>query len=293
MTGADGNATFQNKWGVYGHVAYNQLVDTRALFGGPALRSSDFWVASAKLSSDNSRKVSGGLRYEHDFTLEGDTRAHDFALDTSIRPSGRLTFSATAEYLRLEDDLQYVGTVETTDGTRWMLGRNNEHLWNFTFRINLAITPDLTLTYYGSPFIASSRFTNIRKATETLSPVYENRFHRYGPDEIAYSEAGNEYLIDEAGRPSFSLPNPDFSVRRVPLEPRRALGVQAGLRPLRRLAAGPQQPRGVRERLVPRQLDDAVEHPPRQRVPGQAELLVFALGTGQISTLGVLSRVEI
>ena len=51
---------------------------------------------------------------------------HDVALEGLFRPSGRLTFSATGEYLRLEDDLQYVGTVETTDGTRWMLGRNNE-----------------------------------------------------------------------------------------------------------------------------------------------------------------------
>ena len=54
--------------------------------------------------------------------------------------------------------------------------------------MNLAITPDLTVTYYGSPFIASSQFTDIRKATDTLSPVYEDRFHRFGPDEIAYSE---------------------------------------------------------------------------------------------------------
>jgi hypothetical protein len=213
-TAADVTTTFQNRWGVTGHVAYNQLVDTRALFGGPALRSSDFWVASGKISSDNARKVSAGLRYEHDWTLEGNTWASDVALNASLRPSGRLTFSGTAEYLRLEDDLQYVGTEETTGGTRWLLGRNNEHLWNITFRINLAITPDLTVTYYGSPFIASSRFTNIRKATDTLSPVYESRFHRFGPDEIAYSGAANAYLIREAeGGPLYTLPNPDFAVR--------------------------------------------------------------------------------
>jgi hypothetical protein len=214
VTAGDVTATFQNKWGVTGHLTYNRLVDTRALFGGPALRSSDFWVAAATVSSDNSRKLSGGLRYEHDWTLEGNTWADGLSFETSIRPSGRLTFSATAEYLRLEDDLQYVGTVETADGTRWLLGRNDESLWNFTFRINLAITPDLTVTYYGSPFIASSRFTDIRKATDTLSPVYESRFHRFSPDEIAYSEAGNEYLIQEAGGgPSYALANPDFSVR--------------------------------------------------------------------------------
>jgi hypothetical protein len=212
-TGLDANAAFENKWGVTGQVAYNQLVDTRGLFGGPALRSSDFWTTWLRVSSDNARRLSLAVKAEHDWTLEGDTVGNSLAVEASFRPSGRLTFSATGTYLRLEDDLQYVGTVETADGTRWMLGRNNEHLWNFTFRINLAITPDLTVTYYGSPFIASSRFTNIRKATDTLSPVYENRFYRFGPDEIAYSEPGNEYLIDEAGGPSYALPNPDFSIR--------------------------------------------------------------------------------
>ena len=213
-TAVDATATFQNKWGVTGRVAYNQLVETRALFGGPALRSSDLWTTFLRVSSDNSRRLSVAVKGEHDWTLEGGTVVNDLDVEASIRPSGRLTFSATGEYLRLEDDLQYVGTEETTDGTRWLLGRNHEHLWNFTFRVNLAITPDLTVTYYGSPFIASSRFTDIRKATETLSPVYEDRFHRFGPGEIAYSEAGNEYLIHEAGGgPSYTLANPDFAVR--------------------------------------------------------------------------------
>jgi Domain of unknown function (DUF5916)/Carbohydrate family 9 binding domain-like len=214
VTAADATATFQNKWGVAAHVAYNQLVDTRALFGGPALRSSDFWTANVKASSDNGRRVSLALKLEHDWTLEGGTVGNDVAVQASIRPSGRLTFSATGEYLHLEDDLQYVGTEETTGGTRWLLGRNHEHLWNITFRVNLAITPDLTLTYYGSPFLASSQFTDIRKATDTLSPVYEDRFHRFGPDEIAYSGAANAYLIREAGGgPSYTLPNPDFAIQ--------------------------------------------------------------------------------
>jgi hypothetical protein len=212
-TGLRAESAFQNQWRSFGAVSFNELVDTRALFGGPALRSSDYWTTAAGVSTDKARHVSAGLRAARGWTLEGGTTSTNLALEGLFRPSGRLTFSATGEFLRLEDDLQYVGTVETTDGTRWMLGRNNEDLWSFTFRVNLAITPDLTITYYGSPFIASSRFTNIRKATDTLSTVYENRFYRYGPDEIAYSEETNAYSIDEKGGPSFVLPNPDFSIR--------------------------------------------------------------------------------
>jgi len=213
-TAADATATFQNKWGAGAHVAYNGLVDTRALFGGPALRSSDSWTTSLQANSDNGRRVFLTVKAQRDWSLEGDTVANDLSVQASIRPSGRLTFSATGEFLHLENDLQYVGTEETSAGTRWLLGRNHEHLWNLTLRVNLAITPDLTVTYYGSPFLASGRFTDLRRATDTLSAAYEDRFHRFGPDEIVYSEAGNEYLIREAeGGPSYTLSNPDFAFR--------------------------------------------------------------------------------
>jgi hypothetical protein len=210
---ADANATFENKWGVAGRAAFVKLVDTRALFGGPALRASDFWSTSLRVSSDNSRRVSLALTGGLDWTLDGDSVGRDLSLQASVRPSGRVTFSATGEYLRLQDDLQYVGTEQTTDGPRWLLGRNDQHLWNFTLRVNLAITPDLTVTYYGSPFIATARFTQLRKATDTLSPAYDERFHIFGPEEIAYSATANEYLIHETGGPRYALANPDFSFR--------------------------------------------------------------------------------
>ncbi len=93
-----------------------------------------------------------------------------------------------------------------------MLGRIDQDVWNLTLRVNLAITPDLTVQYYGSPFIATGRYTALRKATDTLARAYEQRFHRYGPDEIAYSAAANAYDVSEAGGGAgYSFANPDFS----------------------------------------------------------------------------------
>lgn len=82
--------------------------------------------------------------------------------------------------------------------------------------MNLSITPDLTLQYYGSPFLATGLFTDLRKATDTLSRLYEQRFHRFGPEELAYSAAANAYTMSEAGGgPQYSFANPDFSFHAV------------------------------------------------------------------------------
>ena len=219
---------------------------------------------------------------EHDWTLEGDTVANRVAAQLNVRPSNRLSLSVAGEYTALDDDLQYVTTAQTSDGPRWVLGRIDQDVWNLTVRVNLAITPDLTLQYYGSPFVATGRYTALRRATDTLASAYENRFHRYGSDEIAYSAAANAYDVREAdGRRALLLRKPRLQLPPVPLQPRRPLGVQAGLDALRRLVTGPHQRRAVLGRRVPDELGRAVERAGRQRLPRQAELLVLAVTGGE------------
>lgn len=150
---------------------------------------------------------------EHDWTLEGGSAANKISAQLSLRPSNRVSLSAAGDYLRHVNDLQYAATAEAGDGPRWLLGRIGQDVWSLTLRLNVAIRPDLTLQYYGSPFIATGRYTNLRKATDTLARAYEDRFHRYGPDEIAYSAAANAYDVTETGGARYSFANPDFSFR--------------------------------------------------------------------------------
>jgi hypothetical protein len=214
ITAAQAAAGFSNKWRAQASFAFNEAVDTRGLRGGPALRSSDYYSSALRISSDASRRASATLIGQRDWTLEGGTVGSRVSAELSLRPSNRVSLSASTDYVRLHDDTQYVATVATGDGPRWVLGRLAQDLWSLTLRLNVAIRPDLTVQYYGSPFIATGRYTNLRKATSTLAPVYEDRFHRYGPGEIAFSAAANAYDVTEAaGGPRFSFANPDFSFR--------------------------------------------------------------------------------
>jgi hypothetical protein len=213
-TAAEFSTQLRNKWRASGRFAFTELVDTRALRGGPALRESDFYAARLRLGSDSSRRAALAVEGERNWAVEGGTAANRVRVELGLRPSNRLSFAAATEYQRIDDDLQYVATSGTSDGPRWVLGRLHEDVWSLTVRANLAITPDLTVQYYGSPFLASGQFTNLRKATDTLSPVYEQRFHRYGPEEIAFRPDDNSYQVAESGGgPSYSFANPDFSFR--------------------------------------------------------------------------------
>ena len=132
----------------------------------------------------------------------------------SVRASRRLSLAGTANYEQMLDTLQYVTTAEADGGPRWVLARIDQDTWSFTVRINVSVTPDLTIQYYGSPYIGTGRYTQFKRATDTLAEPYAARFHLYGPDEITYLEDANAYRVTEAGGgPSYVFGNPDFSFR--------------------------------------------------------------------------------
>jgi hypothetical protein len=212
-TSAQAAAGFSNKWRAQADLGFNKAVATRVLRGGPALRSSDFYTSALRISSDASRRTSASFVGQRDWFLEGGTVGNRVSAEVSLRPSNRVSLSAATDYVWLQDDTQYVATADTSDGPRWVIGRIAQDVWSLTVRVNVAIRPDLTLQYYGSPFIATGRYTDHRKATDTLSHVYEDRFHRYGPDEIAFNAPANSYDVTETGGTRFSFANADFSFR--------------------------------------------------------------------------------
>jgi hypothetical protein len=110
--------------------------------------------------------------------------------------------------------LQYVATSQPADGPRYLLGQIDQDVWSLTFRVNLAVTPELTIQYYGSPFLGTGRYTDFKRAAETLDPDYDTRFLRFAPNEIAYDPTSNRYRVTEdPGGISYDFANPDFSFR--------------------------------------------------------------------------------
>jgi hypothetical protein len=213
-TELEASGQFENKWQAETQFKYEDVVDTRMLRGGPALRWHDYFEGSLSAHTDQSRRVwvsANGARAQ---ARDDDSRHSSVGGSLNLRLSNRLSLSGSAYYEWLRDNLQYVATADPDEGTRWVLGRIDQDTWSFVFRVNLSITPDLTLQYYGSPFIGTGLYTAFKRATDTLANANEARFHLYGPDEIASQAADNSYRVTEAGGgPSYSFANPDFSFR--------------------------------------------------------------------------------
>ncbi len=208
------SSTFKNKWTADSSIELQQSVDTRALRGGPALRMYDLWNAAIEVGTDPSRRMA--LSVDGGLTRGIDDRSRLSRIDglARFRLSNRFSLSTQMSYETLVNNLQYVGTAAANTGPRWLLGRIEQDTWNLTLRANLALTPDLTIQYYASPFISAGRYTQLKRATDTLAESYSDRFHVFSPDEIAFQPDSNRYFVSEgAGGVSYSFSNPDFSFR--------------------------------------------------------------------------------
>jgi hypothetical protein len=213
-TTLEASGQFRNKWRLSGEVQLTDSVDTRALRGGPALRASSFAMVGLGVSSDSSRRTSLSFMGMGLQARDGGTRVWEAAPSLRVRPSNRLLLTANVAYTRVADDLQYVTTVQAADGPRWLLGRIDQRTWSFTVRANLAVTPELTLQYYGSPFVSVGRYTDFKAATNTLAAAYEDRFHRFTASELSFRTDANAYQVNERpGAPGYAFDNPDFSFR--------------------------------------------------------------------------------
>jgi hypothetical protein len=214
-TAVTASGQLTNKWTISGGGSMAEFVDTRALRGGPALRLSDARSGWLSGGTNSSLRVSASARVSREQTTDGNGHESRIQGSVKLRPTDRILLTLTAGHTWAEDDTQYVATVSNTAGTGWMLGRINQDVWDMTLRANLTLTPEFTLQYYGSPFIAVGHYADFKRATNTLAAQYEQRFRRVGTGELTYDAASRQYTAAEGpgGFGSYTFADPDFSFR--------------------------------------------------------------------------------
>jgi hypothetical protein len=212
-TGFEASGSFRNLWGLFGGVNLVEApTNTRLLRGGPAMTTSGFVSAEVGGHSDRSRRVSVSLSAERHFVMDGDGSKAAATANITVRPVNAFNFSVNAFYERNVDDLQYVDTAYPGGGARYLLGRLDQETLGLTLRANVFITPDLSIQYYGSPFVSNGSYGQFKRATSPRADAYADRFYRFADSEIAYVAEVNAYRVNEGGT-TYAFRNPDFDFR--------------------------------------------------------------------------------
>jgi len=188
-------------------------LSTSSLRGGPALRYPGGWNGWLFINSDSRKK----LRYSvGTFFFYGDhdvSRMNGFEIGATFRPTKALSLSISPSYQFSMDELQYVNTLDLATGEKYIFARIEQKTMGLTCRLNLSLTPDLSIQFYGQPFISAGEYSEFKPITDSRAEKYEDRFHIFTENEIDYYPDTEEYNVDENldGVVDYTFENPDFN----------------------------------------------------------------------------------
>ena len=204
---------FTNYWRINTGVRREGVDVNRAeLRGGPAILYPANWKTWLSVSTNSRKKFILSVRGSVEIGNKNDKLHQDLDVTLSYRPFNALKLSLTPQFTVDYDKSKYVETNYNTAGNRYVVGSLIRHITSMDIRINYSITPDLSLQYWGQPFIYSANYSHFAEVVDAGNSTINEQFYVYTDTEITHNETDNTYNVDALGKPSFTFSNPDFTV---------------------------------------------------------------------------------
>jgi len=182
------NATFKNNWRASAGLTRDfEHTSNTALRGGPSSKWPGSWNANASINSDDRRAIQ--LRLGGSLTSGDDDSEtyRDVWLDFGWRPSSQIRVSLNPSYSVSQPKRQYVTTTERAGGgTDYVFAALDQETAALTFRLDYALQPDLTIQYYGQPFVAAGKYDDFQRVRNPRASRFEDRFEPLGQKEIPF-----------------------------------------------------------------------------------------------------------
>lgn len=207
------NTVFKNNWNLY--LSADKVFFDRAanvLRGGPSFRSPGMTSSYFILSSDQSKpwRISAGPFYGPGDA--GSSEGWGAFFEAAYRPHPALEFSAQPMIYFFNDELQYVASPQSGLENRYICGRMDMRMASLTLRLNLSLSPELTIQYYGQPFISTGKYSGFKIITDPGAADWRHMFRPLGGNDIRFDGPSESYRVDENGDglADFEFDRPDF-----------------------------------------------------------------------------------
>ncbi|MFQ5636922.1 MAG: DUF5916 domain-containing protein [bacterium] len=222
----NGGGQLKNYWNIWGGInREGSDLSTSALRGGPALKTPGAWNNWYSISSDSRKNVQFGLGGFNSWADEGGSRTNNFRFWVRLRPVNAMQLRINPFYTFSKRDLQYITTEDflvinaageyvPNGDARYLFGRLDQKTFGITIRLDYSITPNLSIQYYGQPFVSAGKYSELKRITESRADVYGDRFQIFADDKFV-DDAEIGLGIDETGdgKANYPVSYPDFNFR--------------------------------------------------------------------------------
>lgn len=213
---ANTNAAFRNNYQMgVGVTRSGESISNTALRGGPSSKWPGGWEYNVWMNSDSRKKVYFSLG---GYTSQGDEGNEDYRegwFSLTCRANHAARVSLNPSFSRNRPRMQYVATESFDGDDRYLFASLDQKTVSVTFRIDYCVTPNLTVQYYGSPFVSSGEYTEFKRIVEPRAANYSDRFSVFDSGQITEHSEDAYYSVDEDrdGTADYSIDDPNFNVR--------------------------------------------------------------------------------
>ena len=204
---------FTNYWSINTGLRWEGIDLSRMeLRGGPAILYPANWKTWLSIHSDARKKFVFAIYGSVEIGNNNNKLHQDIDVEFSYRPFNALQLSLTPEFTVDYDKTKYVETIESSTGNRYIVGSLTRHITSMDIRVNFSFTPDLSLQYWGQPFVYTADYHRFAEVVEPGNTVINDQYYVFADNEISYNIDSDIYTVTENDQASFTFENPDFSV---------------------------------------------------------------------------------
>jgi len=207
-------ATLRNYWSfdVKAHTG-RWVYSDRLTRGGPMMRAPGFTIVSAEVEGDERKPIVWSVDGNYETRPDG-SWSGEGEVSLKLKPLPSLSIEVGPKYTRQLTASQYVRTV--TDpavvamyGKRYVFGAIDQTELAMDTRVNLILSPRMSLQMYLQPLLSVGRYSGFKEAAQP--GTYD--FLRYGEggSTITFDPDAGAYLVQPVTGSPFVIPNPDFN----------------------------------------------------------------------------------
>ncbi len=187
--------------------------------GGPLMESPASWSANGWIGTDLRKSVAVAIWSGYARSTSGGWEI-GVEPEVQLRPTSAIRIGLEPGWTKGRSMAFYVTqrpdeTAAATYAGRYLFAQLDQTEVDLTMRVDVALSPSLSIQLWAQPFISSGAYTGFKELARPAS--FE--FLRYGIDNgstIAFDEETNRYTVDPDGdgeAPPITFDNPDFLVR--------------------------------------------------------------------------------
>jgi hypothetical protein len=206
-------ANFKNNWWAEAGFIHKPRIYTNTILrGGPRFRFSRENIHFFYFGTDNSKKLRYMAGYVYSQAKQNNFSYLNIETGFTYQPFNALQLSFYPSYEKNPSKTQYVTEIDYNGVPRYINAEIDQQTLSASLRFNYTINPNLTIQYYGQPFISRGRYKNFNYITNPVADDLYDRFALFSDDQIALN-TNDVYEVDENrdGTMDYSFGKPDFS----------------------------------------------------------------------------------